>query len=640
MKKTVRYIGLSGLLLSLALTAGATTPYQQERAVYQQAVKAIQQDNAAFYPQARRLLADYPLLPYLEYDYLVNRFADLPERQISLFLQRYPDTYIARKLHVRWLNYLGHYRQWQLFDRFYQADQATDTHQCYHFESQLASGSNKQAVYARIGLHWLKPYSLPKSCDRLLGLWQAQGYPDHALAWRRFQAGFANNNHSLARYLVRYLSDDGKATASRLLNASRHAEYWLETLAQGQTHQLSSTSLKRLLRTLAGRHYQAVAALIKAQPQMLEADDLLEIQQLTAWHLANKSEGVNQWLSDINAHDQPGLTEYQLRYAMQAHNWLLYQRLFNQLSERVSDNDEWLYWYAMAQQKSGLLDDNPYYRPQNIFRRLAERRSFYGFLAAEKQQLDVAIEAAPGIIEEPASDRLVDKKLALALELYRIGELTDASREWYYATRSFNRQQWQQAGRIAHQAQWHDRTIQAFARAGQWHAIDRRFPLAYQELFYQHSRKNALDQGWLLAMARQESGFAARARSAVGAIGVLQLMPDTARRLAHDMQKNFDSNKLFEPAYNIALGSRYLKQMLERFDNNYILATAAYNAGPNKVSEWLEKRPMTEDWVHWVATIPYPETRDYVKNILTYSRIYQSRLGPENIQLSLLQPQG
>lgn len=635
MKSILHCAALFSLMLSLH---GHAEPWQQERAVYQQAITAIQGKQTGDYAISRRLLKNYPLLPYLDYEYLAGRFDTLPEKQIRTFLERYPDTFIARRLYVRWLNYLGQQQNWPLFEAFYQADQASDSHQCYQLEARLVHSDNNQAVMAQISLFWLKPYSLPKACDRVLATWQQQGQLNSDLAWQRFQASFAEGNTRLARYLIRYLDASHQQLAQQLMQPERFADVWLQRLADNNP--LNSAVSTRLLRSLSRYgHHQQVAELVSKKPQWLNADDLLELQQVSAWHLARNADGsANRWLSAIDADTQPQLTEYQLRYAMQDKNWLLYQKLFNRFASQVQDDDEWLYWYAVAQQQSGIADDNDYFRSDAIFKRLAERRSFYGFLVAEQQQQPLAIYRTQAEPSTMTDDSAVNKKLALALELYHIGQLTDANREWYYATRSFSADQWQQAGLLAHQAQWHDKTIQAFASAGQWHAIDQRFPLAWQELFYQQSRKHHINQSWLLAMARQESGFSPQAQSAAGAMGVLQLMPDTAKRLAHQMNTGFSTQKLLEPAYNITLGSQYLKDMLARFDNNYILATAAYNAGPARVNEWLKERPLTDDWVHWIATIPYRETRDYVKNILTYSRIYQARLGSEQAQLSMTLP--
>lgn len=630
---------LPALCLLLASSTYASS-LSKDREVYQQALTAIQNNQLNAIISAREKLADYPLLPYLEYSWLEKQFADLPADAVRNFLEQHQGSYIARRLQISWLNYLGQERQWHLFNDFHEPDTATRSHQCYHLESRLEQNPDSAAaIYTQTGLLWLQPFSLPAACDRLFEQWRSQGHPSHDLAWQRFQAAYAANRLQLARYLLRYLSTEQKKTAEHILDAGNHAQYWLARLSTPQQVndlQLDSATRKRLLRIVSRSHYREVAQLLQAQPRLLKHEDLLELQQVTAWHLARQSgDEANQWLSQINTENHPELIEQQLRYAMQDRNWLQYQRLFTQHAEHISDKDEWLYWHAIAQEQTGMLDNNHYFTPQAIYRRLAQRRSFYGFLAAENQQALPAISQNPSLaLQVPAKNSHIRQKLRPALELFAINELAEANREWHYVSRDFDESEWQQAGLLAHKAQWHDRSIHALARAGMWDAIDERFPLAYQELFYQYSRKNDLDQGWLLAMARQESGFSARAQSPVGAIGVLQLMPATARQLARQNKTTFSHSSLFSPEYNIALGSQYLKNMLNRFDNNYILATAAYNAGPARVNQWLQEQPMTDDWVHWVATIPFPETRNYVKNILTYSRIYQSRLGSD-LQISL-----
>lgn len=625
------------LLWSLLPQASFAEPWQQERMVYQQGLQAIQNGDMSHYAASRRLLKDYPLLAYFEYHYLSTRFAELPDKAIAQFLQRHQGTFVAQRLSSAWLSYLGEQGHWALFDSFYQADSAGNALQCYHLESRLAKNPDAQSVFAQVSLLWLKPYSLPKACDRLLAAWQTQGQLNEELAWQRFQLSYADGNTRLANYLVRYLSRDKKILADALFRSKSQHSFWLD-YAQEKDIELSSAVMARLLRSLSSQGFAVeIANIIRSKPAYLHPDDLLELQQISAWHMARISgDKASAWLASIQADEQPGLSEYQLRYAMQDKNWLLYQKLFNRLSQQVQDNDEWLYWYAIAQQHSTIEDSNPYFQSEAIFKRLATRRSFYGFLSAERRQQPISLVTEAYIA--PEIDPQLRKDLAIALELYHIGDLPSANREWHYVTRHYDDSQWQQAGLVAQQAQWHDKTILAFAKAKQWQAIDARFPLAWQDLFYKYSRQNVLEQSWLLAMARQESGFSTRAQSPVGAMGVLQLMPNTAKRLAKNMQTPYTTQRLFDADYNIALGSQYLKNLLQQFDNNYILATAAYNAGPARVKQWLSQQPLSEDWVHWVATIPYPETRNYVQNILTYSRIYQSRLGEEESQLSLLLP--
>ena len=139
---------------------------------------------------------------------------------------------------------------------------------------------------------------------------------------------------------------------------------------------------------------------------------------------------------------------------------------------------------------------------------------------------------------------------------------------------------------------------------------------------------------WLYAIARQESAFASDARSAVGARGLMQLMPSTARKVAQSMGVPYRSADLYQPKTNIALGSEYLRQLLEDFDGNHILATAAYNAGPYRVKKWLAKQQGSVEYDIWIETLPYHETRNYVQNILAFKVIYGLQMGMETSLIS------
>lgn len=605
---------------------------QAQRIVYQQSINALKSGDTSSYLSAKHLLKDYPLLPYVEFAYLQSEFFTLPSKKISRFMQRHDGQYIASRMYFQWLYYLGEQKNWPLFTQFYQSDKSNLALQCYHLESRLHANENDKAILLQVSFLWLKPYSLPRQCDRLLSHWQAKGMLNEELAWQRFELSYGQGNEKIAVYLQRYLADAEKTLAQKLLSPYGHEDFWFAYLQQEKV-MLSSASLTRLLRKLANTHHQQVAQIIANKPHYLASDDLLQLQKISAWHLARQSaEKANAWLADIRAETVPELNEYQLRYALQDKDWLLYQRIFNQLDETMQNDDEWLYWYAIAQQNTHIHDDNPLLQSDSILKRLANRRSFYGFLAAEEKQKTIALNHEPVRIVASAE---IEARLAAAFEFYQLGELQSANTEWGFVTRNFDEAQWLQAGLAAQTIQWHSKTIVAFAKAKQWQAIDERFPLAYQDLFFKYAKENLIDQSWLLAMARQESGFAARAQSPAGAQGVLQLMPQTAKRLAQSRNSQYSDSKLFDVDFNIALGSLYLKNLLAQYDNNYILATAAYNAGPNQVNRWLEKTPLTHDWVHWVAIIPFPETRQYVQNILTYSRIYQTRLGDTAPSLSL-----
>ncbi len=176
---------------------------------------------------------------------------------------------------------------------------------------------------------------------------------------------------------------------------------------------------------------------------------------------------------------------------------------------------------------------------------------------------------------------------------------------------------------------WYRMSIQATIDAEHWDQLDLRFPLAFADTMLGHAERRALQPSWLYAVARQESAFMPDGRSRAGALGVMQVMPSTARRTARRFGIPLSSSwQLLDPETNIAIGTSYLAQMYRRYDGNRVLASAAYNAGPARVDRWLERSAPTPVDV-WIESIPFRETRAYVQNVLAYALIYAHRLGIE-----------
>jgi len=200
--------------------------YIQEREVYQQALVAIQNNNVGVFKQARHLLRNYPLVSYLDYEYLYKDFDKLPEKRIARFLKKHEGSYIAKKMQVSWLNYLGRNKQWGLFNKFYKPELATDTNQCFSLKAELAVSANKERVYHKVSQHWLKSYSLPDVCDNLFANWKALGYQTPEVIWQRFQLAYDANNIRLAKYLYRSLDPKYAKVANRLLRATHYVDYY------------------------------------------------------------------------------------------------------------------------------------------------------------------------------------------------------------------------------------------------------------------------------------------------------------------------------------------------------------------------------------------------------------------------------
>lgn len=621
------------LLISLPIFAEGklhfTDPdyYKAERAIYKRAMQALERENWGEYEQHRSQLNQYPLVTYLDYEFLRRSFRTLPTLQIKTFLEEHKNYVAGKRLHIEWLGYLARDNQWPLFKEFYSADLKSDVLDCYNLQAELVVNTDDRPVYEKIGEQWLRPYSLNSACDPVFAEWERHGYKTREMIWKRYQLALLANNVGLTQYLGTLLNTQHLKTVKALKNIPGNLDYWTNRLSNDHEElELQSATVKYILKTISNSNFEKTAYVLEKNKVQMDKADLMEIQRLVAWYYAKTSgEKAVKWLKKYTDYRNESFVDPLLRYSMQDKNWALYKETFKSLPAVFKNQEEWLYWYVITQEELGYEDADPALKPKALLAKLSQEQSFYGLLAAEKNKSPIF----PNTRFTPQKADIsadVIKKLGASIELYHMKELNQSNNDWYYTTSKFTPDEWRQAGIIAYQMGWHNRTIQAFGQAKLWTAAEERFPILYREDFYKNAKLQGIDPGWILAVARQESAFSPVAKSPVGALGILQLMPATASKVARKLGVGYNDRKLLEPGYNIQLGTKYLKDQLNNYNNNYVLATAAYNAGPGRVREWLKMRPLTKDWVHWVATIPYKETRVYVQNITMFSKIYNMKL--------------
>jgi soluble lytic murein transglycosylase len=259
---------------------------------------------------------------------------------------------------------------------------------------------------------------------------------------------------------------------------------------------------------------------------------------------------------------------------------------------------------------------------------LATQRNFYGFLAADRIGRPYALERAELDLTQMELDAVArHPAVRRALELRALGERPEARREMAWLMERLNDRELLALAEYARRIGWARQAIAATIATGQWDHLDLRFPLAHEGPMRANASARELQPSWLFAVARQESAFMSDARSSAGALGLMQILPSTARLTARRFDIPLASNwQLLDEEKNIQIGSRYLRQMYDRYDHNRILASAAYNAGPGRVDRWVREREPNPADV-WVEGIPYRETRDYVQNVLAYALIYSMQLG-------------
>jgi len=213
----------------------------------------------------------------------------------------------------------------------------------------------------------------------------------------------------------------------------------------------------------------------------------------------------------------------------------------------------------------------------------------------------------------------------LIAELNALDRVVEAKRQWWYQIKRLKKTEIMAAAKLAEQWGWNQVAIYTIARAKYWDDVGLRFPIKYEDQIQQNARLNNLDPAIILGLIRRESAFDEKARSPVGARGLMQIMPKTGRQIARELKQKWRSESvLFNPEVNVKYGSYYYKQLLNQFNGHYALAAAAYNAGPHRVNKWLPELPMAADI--WIETIPFKETRAYVGAVLTYALIYQQRM--------------
>ena len=337
------------------------------------------------------------------------------------------------------------------------------------------------------------------------------------------------------------------------------------------------------------------------------------------------------WLEAFEGRaDDLELAEWRIRAALLGGDWDQVMRGIRRLPPEEQAEDHWAYWEARALERDGEEEI-----AREIYTRLAALQSWHGFLSAERVGLPHSIEDVPIRPSAELRARLeADPALRRAREYHHVDLKHEGRREWNDWLAEHGSEEIAVAAVLASEWGLDDRAIFSAGRADRRRALSLRFPTLYAERVLAESRENRLEPAWVHGVMRRESAYIADIRSSAGAIGLMQLMPGTAQDVARWRGEENWRGDLTDPDTNIAFGAYYLRHVLDRFDDHQVLATASYNAGPHRVAGWLpEKGAMEAD--RWIDTIPFTETRRYVRAVLAYAAIYQQRLEGEPYDLSV-----
>ncbi|MEM7562755.1 MAG: transglycosylase SLT domain-containing protein, partial [Pseudomonadota bacterium] len=542
----------------------------------------------------------------------------------------YPFAYHARG---KWLAVLAKRGDWKHYLHFFDGRENTRL-RCLSFTARLKLG-NTEGLNEDIARVWLRGYSQPSECDPAFAYFlDTYEQADQAI-WMRIEKAFKARRPQLARYLSKKLPKDDKTVVDVWYNAHLRPESTLKKIADTKDNVRNRTIIIHALDRLARKNsLKALEAwhLLRNDFQFEQSQRNkinLRIALSAAYQHRPEAKALLSALTPDIMNDQAYL--WLARIQLRHQDWPGILNTINRMPAHLYQENEWQYWLARAMESQGQLADS-----LGLLEHLSGKSSYYGFLAADKLNRQYRIEqenAATEIVDEEAF--LADNPHMLrARELYFLDRLVDAKREWFQALRNLDHDQIKQAATLASKWKWHDSAIRTVAKTPHRSDYILRFPTPYKTQVMALAQKRKLDPSLIYGVMRRESLFDPFARSSVGALGLMQLMPSTAKRVAQRIgMKKTRKSDILSVENNIRLGTHYLKTVMNRFDNNVALAAAAYNAGPRNVRRWLPKDSvMSADL--WVETVPFKETRNYVQAVLAYSTVFDKSFGSETLMSS------
>ena len=631
-------------LFAFALFLVSTLALADQDADYLAAREAYRVGNAAKLDKFAAQLEQSPLEPYFAYYQLRMRLESADDSAVLAFINRTDDTPLIDRMRVEWLRVLGKNRRWVTYADQYPLLINNDTGlACYALQARqyLQNASvpqhNNDAILElpltplqeqqetrNLWMAWED--ELPEGCASLFDAALAKGMISEADVWRRLRLALESGDIELAKQLTKKLPAERVTLASSINSAAANPERYLSKAKLSAASEAQRSVALFALQRLAKKQPQLAYTRWEKISEHFNADERRYFFGWLGYEAARKQDArALDWYKAAGA---APLSEVQLawhaRAALRAQNWHEVWAVIASMPALQQSEGVWRYWKARALRELGRLPE-----AEALFVELSADHNYYGQLAAE----ELGASSASGMISASyqADEAAINSMLALpavqrTLALYRMDLRTDAALEWAWATRTFNDKQLLVAAEIALRHEMYDHAINTANRTVQLHDFNLRYPAPYREEMQDYVRINDLEEAWVFGLMRQESRFVAQAKSTAGAAGVMQIMPATARWVAQKLgMKDYRKAFIHQLDTNLKLGTYYMKNVLSALDNNILLASAAYNAGPSRARQWRAENAL--EGAIYVETIPFDETRQYVKKVMSNAVYYAKLFG-------------
>ncbi|MGF1685635.1 murein transglycosylase [Photobacterium japonica] len=616
-------LSLGMLLLPLSMAQAATLDEQREW--YAQAQAALDAQDMPAYQALRSQLDAYPLVPYLDYREFSLLLPTKSPEDVKTFVEEFNALPFSGTIHDRYLYQLARTQQWKTFLTMQPEAPRGQALQCYYYTAKLETGDKAQA-WKGAKAAWLTGNSTHDTCDPLLDAWKGAGKLSNGLILDRMLLVYGEGNKNRLKYLRKQLSGNSQQAGDTIISLydkpAGVAAFAKRSKVTPFNQQLTTLAYKKLVRSDVDEAIAQYTATMKGQHFSQVKQQ--QLADYTASRLmATQDADMQQWRDKTLAQSQSiSLLERRIRQAMREDDWDAVVQWVDRLPAKAKKDIRWRFWQARLDEMAGRDE-----QAKAGYTALLGQRNFYSAAAATVLGEPITYPTKT-VTDTSAVTKKYQETLVRIKELVVEDKVLAANREWHYLMRGLDQNEIAALAAYAAKHKWHHLAVQATIAGKLWDHIPLRFPIAHKWWFDFFSKQRELSTVTMMALARQESAMNVEAMSPVGARGLMQLMPATAKATAKKLGRNYaGKDSLFDPGVNIRLGSGYLKMMLERYDNNRIFAFAAYNAGPSRVDRWRAGTDGKLDAYAFIEAIPFNETRGYVQNILMFEIYYGELMG-------------
>ena len=618
------------LLIQLFFVSVAFATEQSADKVFLKAQQYYQARDLTGLEQSSKVLhsQNYVLLPYVDYWVMLLKLSSADKAQIQSYLAEYNDTFFSERIRAEWLKALAKRQDWStFFEELPQYKREDLAIACYALEGRAKKGDSIALTEGKA--YWMVATDQPVNCEGLFDLMQKSNVLTENDIWMRFRLALQEGQLPLAKSLLQRLSlssfikslDAAFQNPQQFLDAKNPIS--LHTRLGRELHLYALDRLMRIQIDSAKQRWEKIASQFSEEES---AQMWKRFAIFAARHHDNNALSIYARVK-TQYMDKEALA-WKTRLALWNKDWILVKNTIAEMTVEQQEEPVWRYWKARAYKAQ---NDIP--KANQLLLALTRERNYYGLLA-EDELGDVLTATPINYVPTESEVQQIQNQPAIqrVLELQRIGLKWESRSEWSWATRDYDDKQLLAAAELALRQGWYDVAINTAERTKSVHSYILRFPTPYRETVTNFSKDYGVDEAWVYGLTRQESRFNPSAKSGVGAAGVMQVMPETAAWIAKRMNLGgYRQDKIHQLDTNVQLGTYYLRYTLDMMNGQTPLATAAYNAGPGRVKNWMADQPI--EGAIYVENIPILETRAYVQKVMANTYFYAYRLGTKTQSL-------